>query len=203
MWQNHRTLSMNGHRVSYEFGRTNRSSWHARQGEIPHRGSPGNGKTVTICTLVLETNTKVSTETNRFVTNLGNVRLNGLESNVKWLCIVGVIQCTLGISTCAFAYCTALSVLLMFPYTGTGGSFRNKSHGGPSVYSVDGETLRINQVSKRHMGVYYCIASNGVPPSVSKRVAVTVLCKFIRPVLTSICVSFILRFSEVCRLLYW
>ncbi|EFX65383.1 hypothetical protein DAPPUDRAFT_65516, partial [Daphnia pulex] len=54
-------------------------------------------------------------------------------------------------------------------------SFRNKSHGGPSVYSVDGETLRINQVSKRHMGVYYCIASNGVPPSVSKRVAVTVL----------------------------
>lgn len=62
---------------------------------------------------------------------------------------------------------------------GTGGSFRNKSHGGPSVYSVDGETLRINQVSKRHMGVYYCIASNGVPPSVSKRVAVTVLCEFI------------------------
>nr|CAH0110515.1 unnamed protein product [Daphnia galeata] len=60
-------------------------------------------------------------------------------------------------------------------HKGTGGSFRNKSHGGPSVYSVDGETLRINQVSKRHMGVYYCIASNGVPPSVSKRVAVTVL----------------------------
>lgn len=27
------------------------------------------------------------------------------------------------------------------------------------------------------MGIYFCIASNGVPPSVSKRVAVTVLCK--------------------------
>lgn len=62
---------------------------------------------------------------------------------------------------------------------GAGGSFRNRSHGSPAVYSVDGETLRINQVSKRHMAVYYCIASNGVPPSVSKRVAVTVLCELI------------------------
>lgn len=56
-----------------------------------------------------------------------------------------------------------------------GGGQRNKSHA--SIYSADGETLRIGHVSKRHMGVYYCIASNGVPPSVSKRVAVTVLCE--------------------------
>ena len=37
--------------------------------------------------------------------------------------------------------------------------------------------LRIAHVTKRHMGIYQCIASNGVPPAVSKRVAVTVLCK--------------------------
>ena len=58
---------------------------------------------------------------------------------------------------------------------------RNKSHqhsGTSSIYVVEGETLRITHVTKRHMGIYYCIASNGVPPSVSKRVAVTVLCKF-------------------------
>ncbi len=84
---------------------------------------------------------------------------------------------------------TRCSVLCWFETDGgLGGFLRNKSqhqHGvvvggslGSSVYSVEGETLRITHVSKRHMGVYYCIASNGVPPSVSKRVAVTVLCKF-------------------------
>jgi len=45
---------------------------------------------------------------------------------------------------------------------------------GPML-SYEGEVLRIPQVSKKHMGVYFCIASNGVLPSVSKRVAVTVL----------------------------
>ena len=37
--------------------------------------------------------------------------------------------------------------------------------------------LCINKVTRRDMGSYLCIASNGVPPSVSKRVNLVVLCE--------------------------
>lgn len=47
-----------------------------------------------------------------------------------------------------------------------------------SVNVVDGENLVITRVSRLHMGAYLCIASNGVPPSVSKRVLLRVQCKF-------------------------
>jgi hypothetical protein len=46
-----------------------------------------------------------------------------------------------------------------------------------SVNVVDGETLFITKVSRLHMGAYLCIASNGVPPSISKRVMLKVQCK--------------------------
>lgn len=49
----------------------------------------------------------------------------------------------------------------------------------------EGQGLRISQVTKRHMGTYLCIASNGVPPAVSKRIVVTVLCKSLPPLLFS------------------
>ncbi|TGZ49943.1 Uncharacterized protein DBV15_07159 [Temnothorax longispinosus] len=39
------------------------------------------------------------------------------------------------------------------------------------VNVVDGEVLHIVKISRLHMGAYLCIASNGVPPSVSKRVS--------------------------------
>jgi len=55
------------------------------------------------------------------------------------------------------------------------GRNRSQPHQAGPTLSYEGEVLRITQVSKKHMGVYFCIASNGVPPSVSKRVAVTVL----------------------------
>ncbi|KAK9884396.1 hypothetical protein WA026_007238 [Henosepilachna vigintioctopunctata] len=42
------------------------------------------------------------------------------------------------------------------------------------VNVVDGEILFITKVSRLHMGVYLCIASNGVPPSISKRVQLKV-----------------------------
>lgn len=42
------------------------------------------------------------------------------------------------------------------------------------VVTVDGEDLNITRVSRLHMGAYLCIASNGVPPSVSKRVELKV-----------------------------
>lgn len=45
-----------------------------------------------------------------------------------------------------------------------------------SVFSVESPTITIPKVSRHHMGAYLCIASNGVPPTVSKRVMVIVNC---------------------------
>ncbi|KAL6445016.1 hypothetical protein ACFW04_002146 [Cataglyphis niger] len=42
------------------------------------------------------------------------------------------------------------------------------------VSSVDGSSFNITKVNRLHMGSYLCIASNGVPPSVSKRIMLTV-----------------------------
>ena len=47
------------------------------------------------------------------------------------------------------------------------------------VHSVDGNSLAIDSVSRRHIGAYFCIASNGVPPSISKRIELRVQCKLI------------------------
>lgn len=47
-----------------------------------------------------------------------------------------------------------------------------------AVSVVDGETLTITKVSRLHMGAYLCIASNGVPPSISKRIMLMVQCKY-------------------------
>ncbi|XP_069688999.1 lachesin-like isoform X3 [Periplaneta americana] len=48
------------------------------------------------------------------------------------------------------------------------------NYNGENVNVVDGELLHITKVSRLHMGAYLCIASNGVPPSISKRVALRV-----------------------------
>jgi len=48
------------------------------------------------------------------------------------------------------------------------------NYNGDSVNVVDGEVLHITKVSRLHMGAYLCIASNGVPPSISKRVVLRV-----------------------------
>ncbi|XP_055593714.1 neurotrimin-like isoform X1 [Uranotaenia lowii] len=45
---------------------------------------------------------------------------------------------------------------------------------GEMVPSVEGPTFSIPKVNRLHMGAYLCIASNGVPPSVSKRVMLIV-----------------------------
>ena len=44
--------------------------------------------------------------------------------------------------------------------------------------SVEGEKLVLGNVHRTDMGGYLCIASNGVPPSVSKRFDVHVNCEF-------------------------
>ncbi|XP_026672764.1 neurotrimin-like [Ceratina calcarata] len=45
---------------------------------------------------------------------------------------------------------------------------------GTEVMNVDGPNFNITKVSRTHMGFYLCIASNGVPPSVSKRIKLIV-----------------------------
>lgn len=49
------------------------------------------------------------------------------------------------------------------------------------VIEWEGETLDIARISRLDMGAYLCIASNGVPPSVSKRIKVSVDCEYNAP----------------------
>ncbi|GIY59834.1 lachesin-like protein [Caerostris darwini] len=51
------------------------------------------------------------------------------------------------------------------------GLFRGRVY---SELKVEGEYLNISQVSREHMTAYLCIASNGVPPAVSKRIVLQV-----------------------------
>lgn len=54
------------------------------------------------------------------------------------------------------------------------------SNGKPDrVPSVDGEVLMLTKVTRSEMGAYLCIAANGVPPSVSKRMSLHVHCKYV------------------------
>ena len=46
------------------------------------------------------------------------------------------------------------------------------------VSSYRGEKLRLKRVQRHQMGAYLCIASNSVPPSVSKRIRLNVNCKY-------------------------
>jgi len=48
-----------------------------------------------------------------------------------------------------------------------------------TVAVVDSSTLTFHRVTRQHMGSYLCIASNGVPPTVSKRITLIVHCTFL------------------------
>ena len=45
------------------------------------------------------------------------------------------------------------------------------------VTKFEGEVLRLYKVQRSDMGAYLCIASNNVPPAVSKRIILKVNCK--------------------------
>ncbi|KDR09777.1 hypothetical protein L798_00269, partial [Zootermopsis nevadensis] len=45
---------------------------------------------------------------------------------------------------------------------------------GQEVASVEGAVFNITRVNRLHMGAYLCIATNGVPPTVSKRIMLIV-----------------------------
>lgn len=63
---------------------------------------------------------------------------------------------------------------ILLPHTSIG---LNKKTILFSVVEWEGETLEMSKISRLDMGAYLCIASNGVPPSVSKRIKVSVDCK--------------------------
>lgn len=66
-----------------------------------------------------------------------------------------------------------------------------------AVNVVDGENLTISKVSRLHMGAYLCIASNGVPPSISKRVVLMVQCEFFFMLFT--CSDLLLVIKNICN----
>ncbi|XP_022216625.2 neurotrimin isoform X2 [Drosophila obscura] len=51
---------------------------------------------------------------------------------------------------------------------------RHAGHQKTKAPSVEGEMLTLSKVTRSEMGAYMCIASNGVPPSVSKRMKLQV-----------------------------
>lgn len=46
-----------------------------------------------------------------------------------------------------------------------------------TVVTFRGEVLKLTKISRSEMGSYLCIASNGVPPSVSKRISLNIHCE--------------------------
>jgi hypothetical protein len=40
-----------------------------------------------------------------------------------------------------------------------------------------GEELKLTKISRNEMGVYLCIASNAIPPAISKRITLSVHCE--------------------------
>ncbi|XP_055854335.1 igLON family member 5, partial [Episyrphus balteatus] len=48
------------------------------------------------------------------------------------------------------------------------------TNGNRKIFSLEGPNLTLSQVNRHHMGAYLCIASNGVPPTVSKRILLIV-----------------------------
>ncbi|XP_065204686.1 lachesin-like [Planococcus citri] len=48
------------------------------------------------------------------------------------------------------------------------------NYNGEKVNVVDGEKLHFNKISRLHMGTYYCIAQNGIPPPFNKKISLTV-----------------------------
>ncbi|XP_050490402.1 lachesin-like [Bombus huntii] len=65
------------------------------------------------------------------------------------------------------------NIIIRKPFAGN--ALNQKSH--DSVHKIAewlGEELRLMKISRNEMGVYLCIAINGVPPAVSKRISINV-----------------------------
>ncbi|KAG7210533.1 hypothetical protein KM043_012053 [Ampulex compressa] len=62
-------------------------------------------------------------------------------------------------------------IIIREPFAGT--ALSQKFH-VTSVAEFQGEELNLTKISRNEMGVYLCIASNGIPPAVSKRILINV-----------------------------
>lgn len=58
------------------------------------------------------------------------------------------------------------------------GKYSNAHELFSTVTTVDGNSLLIPSATRVHIGRYYCIASNGIPPTVSKIISLKVQCKY-------------------------
>jgi hypothetical protein len=47
------------------------------------------------------------------------------------------------------------------------------------VSIVESSELKLPKISRLHMGDYLCVASNGIPPSTSKKYRIRVQCKYV------------------------
>ncbi|XP_020281032.1 lachesin-like [Pseudomyrmex gracilis] len=63
------------------------------------------------------------------------------------------------------------NIIIREPFAG---STQNQKSQVTSVSEVSGEELKLTKISRTDMGVYLCIASNGIPPAVSKRISINV-----------------------------
>lgn len=45
--------------------------------------------------------------------------------------------------------------------------------------SMIGETLNFTKVNREHMGLYICIADNGIPPSKNQTFQIDIHCKYV------------------------
>lgn len=69
---------------------------------------------------------------------------------------------------------------------------------------IEGEKLSLSGVQRTDMGGYLCIASNGIPPSVSKRYDVQVNCKWpisLQILKLSLCLIFLKSFFDEKRIM--
>lgn len=67
------------------------------------------------------------------------------------------------------------------------------------VSEWDGESLDISKISRLDMGAYLCIAANGVPPTVSKRIKVSVDCEYI-PIYKNIFIMYLSTYVHIVAL---
>ena len=55
--------------------------------------------------------------------------------------------------------------------------------------ALDGAELHLVRVTRQEMAAYLCIASNGIPPSVSKRIMLTVECNTLNYINFTLCLT--------------
>ena len=69
-------------------------------------------------------------------------------------------------------------IVRWFPDSDQLGKYSNAHELFSTVTTVDGNSLLIPSATRVHIGRYYCIASNGIPPTVSKIISLKVQCKY-------------------------